>query len=253
MELDSEARRVLELAASARQPRAEDKALVERRLALLLGTSAVTSLTAAQTARPGWAWATARFGTKASLLKWGASSAVVLAALTGVALRSPDLSAAPARPVSQTVTPAPTVSAEPVPATSQTLAPQSPVAATTAPPSMAAMPEAAPGTHTDTSARARLPAAPKQRAAALADQLELLLQAQSAWRAGQPQRTLALLDQHRKSYPRSELQLERDGLRILALCELGQHTRARPLVQSLLRRAPDSPLRASIARACAQR
>jgi len=56
-----------------------------------------------------------------------------------------------------------------------------------------------------------------------------------------------------RRYPHSVLALERDALRVFALCSLGQRAQARPLAADLLRRAPGSPLRTSVEESCGGR
>jgi hypothetical protein len=85
----------------------------------------------------------------------------------------------------------------------------------------------------------------------LAAELDLLHRAQVAWRSRDAASALALLNEHRARYPRSTLQLERDALQVLTLCELGQQAEAKRLAGSVLSRAPHSPLRASLEESCA--
>jgi hypothetical protein len=87
----------------------------------------------------------------------------------------------------------------------------------------------------------------------LMTELALLHRAQQAWRQGNAARALELAQQHARRYPHSALALERDALRIFALCSLGQRAQARPLAADLLRRAPGSPLRTSVEESCGGR
>jgi RNA polymerase sigma-70 factor (ECF subfamily) len=82
-------------------------------------------------------------------------------------------------------------------------------------------------------------------------ELDLLHEAQAAWRARDINKTLSLLDEHGRLYARSELRDERSALRILALCELGRTDDAGRLGRALIRRAPSSPVRATIEESCA--
>ena len=75
----------------------------------------------------------------------------------------------------------------------------------------------------------------------------------TAWRTGGAARALALAQQHARRYPHSTLRLERDALRLFALCSLGRRAQARPLAAELLKRAPDSPLRTSVEESCGRR
>jgi RNA polymerase sigma-70 factor (ECF subfamily) len=85
----------------------------------------------------------------------------------------------------------------------------------------------------------------------LSRELDLLHGAQTAWRERDSHKTLSLLDQHARKYPKSELRDERAALRVLALCELGRLPEAHRLGLALIRRAPSSPVRTTIEDSCA--
>jgi RNA polymerase sigma-70 factor (ECF subfamily) len=104
-----------------------------------------------------------------------------------------------------------------------------------------------------TAGRALQPRAATQHGTrgSLGRELDLLHGAQAAWRERDSEKTLLLLDQHARRYPKSELRDERGALRVLALCELGRGREARRLGQLLIRRAPSSPVRATIEESCA--
>jgi hypothetical protein len=85
----------------------------------------------------------------------------------------------------------------------------------------------------------------------LAAELELLHRAQTAWRARDAAGALSLLREHQSRYPHSQLDLERDALHALALCELGRSGEAARIAHSVIARAPHSPLRASLEQSCA--
>ena len=85
----------------------------------------------------------------------------------------------------------------------------------------------------------------------LAAELELLHQAQRAWRAGDGARTLSLLEDHESRFARSQLAPERTALRILALCDLGRVAEARRIGVRFLRTASQSPSRRSVEESCA--
>jgi hypothetical protein len=84
-------------------------------------------------------------------------------------------------------------------------------------------------------------------------ELTLLRQAQQALRDGSARRALELAERHAVLYPRSQLSLERGGLRVFALCALGRKAEARALATNLLAAAPRSPLRTSLEESCATR
>jgi hypothetical protein len=195
---------------------------------------------------------------------WILAGALSAAALAGYAVSSqpapartkaPPLSAArisatPFAPTS-TSTPAPT-------STSTSTSTSTPTSVASPQPSSAvqtgAAPAAAVPAHTSlkpSDKSARPLSAPAANSDALDAELDLLHRAQLAWRERDAAGALRLLDEHRARYPRSQLQLERDTLRVLTLCELGQHAQATRLARSLLGRAASSPLRASLEESCA--
>jgi hypothetical protein len=242
MDLDRDARRILDLASDAHAPAAQDKARMERKLAAVLGggalaitgtaaTGTATAGAAASAPAAGGGASTAVSGAKAAssaALKWWISAGVVAAAVTGyIGLSSPT-----SAPVAKPRAPAPLVVAPPpAPATAEPL------------------PANVPASEPVPAARNRVPR--KQPAATLSEELELLHRAQTAWRAREASAALRLLDEHHSRFPRSQLRLERDGLRVLTLCELGQKAQAAALAKKLLERAPRSPLRTTIEESCA--
>jgi hypothetical protein len=82
-------------------------------------------------------------------------------------------------------------------------------------------------------------------------EVTLLRRAQRALHDGQPGKALELAARHAALYPKSQVGVERDGLRVFALCALGRKAEAHALATELLARAPRSPLRASLAESCA--
>jgi len=85
----------------------------------------------------------------------------------------------------------------------------------------------------------------------LAQEAALLHEAQAAWRAGQSAQALSLANQHARRFPRSQLANERDVLRVLSLCKLGQVQAAKQVGARLLRQAKGSPWYQSVAGSCA--
>jgi hypothetical protein len=234
MDLDRDAKRILDLATEARAPAAGDKARVERRLAAVLGASALTisptaASEAAQHASAAVASAKAASG---FALKWWISSAVVASAVAGYVVLSNEPAAPNAAPRAPAPSAAPALEAAPV---------------VEAPPAIATTDVPAP----EQPARPLVPAKKRSAPSGLGEELELLHRAQAAWRAHDASDALGLLDEHRTRFPRSDLKLERDGLRVLTLCELGRKSEATSLAKKLLERAPRSPLRATIEESCA--
>jgi hypothetical protein len=85
----------------------------------------------------------------------------------------------------------------------------------------------------------------------LVQEAELLHRAQTAWRAGQSAEALSLASQHAQRFPRSQLSNERDVLRVLSLCKLGQTQAAKQVGARLLSHAKGSPWYQSVADSCA--
>ena len=238
MDLDRDARRILDLATDARAPVADDKARVEKKLGALLGVSVVATAGQEAATQAAQAASTASGGAKAAssvALKWwmaAAAAATTYAAVVSLAPAPQEPPAAPAIAAQPSTPPA----EEPEPALALPIKEAAPA------PVLPGVPE-----------RPTHAIAPKKQAAGntLGQELELLHRAQAAWRARDAGDALALIDEHRARFPRSELKLERDGLRILTLCELGRTAEATALAKKLLARAPRSPLRATIEESCA--
>ena len=86
----------------------------------------------------------------------------------------------------------------------------------------------------------------------LLEELTLLQRAQRALAGGEPLQALALAEQHAQRYPRSQLELERDAVRVFAWCALKRTDEARALTDEILEHAPRSPLRTSLEQSCAR-
>jgi hypothetical protein len=229
MELDPEARRILSLVDAERTPSADDKARVEQNLARALGASAglLVSATASSASAAPPSLAAAKAAGSALALKWTLGGLAVLAGIAGYAAflaRPTEPAAKSPAPMAHAPTPAPALTPTPTP------------------------------TLTLTPAATPTPAKTRPRHAdgeALDAELSLLHAAQSAWRSGNAAQALTLVAQHRSRHPRSALALERDALRVLALCDLGRRREAAKLARAWLARAPGSPLRAAIEGSCA--
>jgi hypothetical protein len=124
------------------------------------------------------------------------------------------------------------------------------IAAAMAEPSEAATEEPAPSA-TRTRNPARVLAHPKAVEATLPAELDLLHDAQSQWRVGNAAGALALLETHRKRFPRSQLAAERDALTVLSLCRTNRTGEARALAKRFLQTTPRSPLRTTVEESCA--
>lgn len=234
MELDPFAQRLLEITREARTPSERDKQRVERALAVSLGLATATAAgSASAAALSGASAAPAASGSATGLvaLKWIGAVAVAASALTAgyVAFAPADpepvAPKAPAQKVAARAVeppPAPVVDSEPAPE-----APVAPRAARSAP-EKAKKPET------------------------LAEELDLLHDAQAKWRNRDAAGALELIAQHKKRYPKSALAPERDALRVFSLCAAGRTDEARAVARRSFANAPRSPLRTAVEESCAK-
>jgi hypothetical protein len=240
MDLDPEARRILSLARAARTPSAADKARIERRLGIGAGVLAgtVTTLAAGHAAANGTLGKVAALG---ALKWWLGGSAVVVAVASYAAVQ---------------LTPAPRGEglASARGARHVAVAPQEPVAepevVEAAPEAVEAPPESVREVAPQRVHRKKHHA---RSEAVHGNEVDLLHQAQVAWRNGQAHGALELVREHERRFPASSLSLERDTLAVLTLCELGRKEQAARIARDLLARAPSSPLRSSVEQSCALR
>lgn len=241
-DLNPDARRLVDLARQARTPGESDKLRIADRLAIPLAAGAALggATAAAKTAAAANApLAGAAAGAKASLL---GGLGVKVAALVAVGATATALlvhqlgasspSAGQAAPAE--VTPAPRVVAPPP-------APEAPPVADT--------PESLP--LEPAPQKVAPPASHAPKADELMAEAALLHQAQAAWRAGQSAEALELASEHAQRFPRSQLANERDVLRVLSLCKLGQKSAAKRVGARLLKSAKGSPWYQSVADSCA--
>ena len=82
------------------------------------------------------------------------------------------------------------------------------------------------------------------------DELTLIVQAEAALRADQPERALRLLQLHERRHPDADTGEERLALRVLALCALGRVEEGRGLRHSFLQQYDRSAYRTRIENAC---
>jgi hypothetical protein len=238
-QMNPEASRLIAQVRLARTPGIDDKERVRRALAMALAAGALS--VPAITAGAAAAKTAAGVGVGSGIAAAGAAgltagakvlvSVALVASLGGGAYFWAKRPAAPARPVALTAPMAAPLRAEP------------PIPAEAPAPAELPAPEAL------------APAATNTRDPLLAE-LTLLHKAQQAWRTGGARgaaHALELAQLHARRYPHSTLRLERDALRLFALCSLGRRAQARPLAAELLKRAPDSPLRTSVEESCGRR
>ena len=263
--LSPESRALIGAASHGDDPMPDDKARIGARLARQIGTgvAAGAAATATSSAAKAAAGATAAASATAGGAAAGAAAGVtakvvvamaVVAGLGGAAAsyrmtRDGSLDRAPAV-LAQVGATEGAKSGEPV-------VPSSPTR-----PDMATgeAPALAPAETTDL--RAPLPSAPARvRAPAAAPaapgggdtltaELALMRDANAALRAGEADRALAVLDEHRQRYPAGVLAEERDAAVVLALCRALRVAEAREAADAFLREHPRSPQARRVATAC---
>jgi len=237
-DLNPDARQLVDLARQARTPGDADKRRIAERLAVPLAAgAAVGGATAAAKAAGAQAAGASLFAS------WGVKLATLV--VVGATATALVVSRGSSSSGSRATKPAPMSAPSPAPQ----VAPTPPVAEP-APVSPDALPEqAAQPVAPPRSVAAVAPHVPK--ADELMEEAALLHQAQSAWRAGQIAKALELANQHARRFPRSQLANERDVLRVLSLCKLGQTASAKQVGARLLRSAKGSPWYQSVAASCA--
>jgi hypothetical protein len=84
----------------------------------------------------------------------------------------------------------------------------------------------------------------------VAAEAELLRQADSARKAGDAPRALALIEEHGARFPDGILVQEREAERVVVLCALGRTEEARAAASAFLRVWPRSPLASRVRASC---
>jgi hypothetical protein len=233
MELDPFAQRLLEITREARTPSEGDKQRVERALAVSLGLAAATAAGSASAAAVSGAAATpAATGsaTGVAALKWLGVVAVAASALTAGYVAFAPADPAPAAPQAPIQKRAPrAVEPPPAPVVERESPPEAPVAEP-----RRSVPEKA------------------KKPETLAEELDLLHDAQAKWRNRDAAGALELIAQHKKRYPKSALAPEREALRVFSLCSAGRVDEARAVARRSFSNAPRSPLRTAVEESCAK-
>lgn len=235
MDLDPEARRILELTREARTPSARDRARVDRLLGAALALGSATAHAASGGA------ATKVVGTAAAI-KWTGIALLAIGSAGYVGWRVSHRAPPPSQVVA--VAPAAAPPEAPAPIGAGVAAGEPDPAATAEPREEAGSLRGGAAPH---SSRA------KGSEATLPEELDLLHDAQSKWRAGNAAAALSLLSEHRKRFPRSQLASERDALTVLSLCATNRAAEARKLARRFLQAAQRSPLRTSVEESCGGR
>lgn len=81
----------------------------------------------------------------------------------------------------------------------------------------------------------------------------MLRRAQEALRDGKADEAAALLDHFEAQRPGGALSEERHAARLVAACKSGRGAEVRAGVEAFLRDHPESPLAASVSRACTEK
>ena len=84
-------------------------------------------------------------------------------------------------------------------------------------------------------------------------ELDLIDAALAQLRAGSGRGALTLLQRHAERYPHGRFRTEREGLRVLALCESGDLAQGRDAQTRFLRSAGDAPIAARVRAACVEK
>jgi len=229
MDLDRDARRILELTREARTPSTDDKDRVARRVAGALALGAMTAHAAGTSAT------TKTVGT-ALVAKWAVVAMVAAAGTAGYLGWRTHLTHAP---LATSSVPSPAGLTGREGAASEPAILEPPAAPSD---ESAAQPNEEP----------RHPAAAKSALphATLSEELDLLHEAQAKWRSGNASAALALVAEHRARFPHSVLGPERDALAVLSLCATNRVAEAKRLARHFLATAPHSPLKTSVEESC---
>jgi hypothetical protein len=247
IELSREARELIENAAHADEPTADDRRRMRQRLAVQLGAAAVatTSAVAASTA------VSASAGSAASGSLVGASKGGFLAGLGKLALAASVVGAVSTAVLMNARTPATTTKpAQQQQATPAVPEPAAPVVVASAELAAVVIPSeaASQGTPVKKPKPARAGARPEAEASSLTVELELLARAQQALRQGEAKQALELAREHAARFPNGGLRQERMGVEALARCALGHD--GSQVVDELTGLSPDSPLLGRVRAAC---
>jgi hypothetical protein len=245
-ELNSDARRLVDLAREARTPGERDKLRIAERLAVPLAAGAAVggAVSAAKAAAAGGELLAAGAKAGGSALFAGWTAKLIAIAAVGAAAGAVVLSQqAPERPPQ---TPSALAPQATPPSRPEALAP-----APAEPPTEAAREATSSEQTVQPKPGGLSPTRSATPAHELAEEAALLHRAQAAWRAGQSAQALELANQHAQRFPRSQLASERDVLRVLSLCKLGQTRAAKPIGARLLQKSKGSPWYQSVAESCA--
>jgi hypothetical protein len=244
-DLSREARELVRLAKDTESSGAGDRARVRAALDARLAIGAGAGVAAASAGATGRAHVSGAVVAKwAVMTKWVVGLGVVAIAAAGAGRyfgaratgERPTAIAQAARPVIPGPTSAPESSDSPTIAVTDL-----PVAPPSAP--ARAVPQV----------RSTATAESQAEEQAVSEELSILLRAQTAMRAGQPDAALAALDEHTRRFPLGALAEERSSERVFALCALGRTDDARSEAAHFLNAFPRSPAAARVRASCGAR
>ena len=155
---------------------------------------------------------------------------------TATSVTAPTFTPVPAPHTTSASIPTPALITVPAPTRRETLAPVA--AATVSSPVPTPVPLPA------------FPPTPTLPPTTLAKAVRLLGDADLAVKGGDPERALALLDEHAAAFPRSDLEPERSAERVFALCRAGRIDEARHAASAFLGAHPPGPLAQRVKGAC---
>ena len=249
LELNPDARALIELARDAHEPGDDDRARVRAVLASRIGVAAGLGLAAGlgaaahTTTTAGAGVTVGGLGAGAAALKVIGAVVIVSATVAGATL----VHRARHAPIARAV-----VERAPAPEPQRRVASGTAATPETSPPASEPAREETTAYPPDTRAAAVAAKRPPRAHAIVpgspevADEASLVHAGVVARRAGEPARALALLDTHARQYPQGVLAEERDVERALALADLGRVTEARAAVDRFLKDHPRSPLAARL-------
>lgn len=280
-ELSPDARSLVEQGRVADAPRASDKERIKGRLAAELGAGAFavaalssalpsvasgTSVLAAPATAARGLWRHGLVKVAGAVSALGALGALYVGAVSWTPTKAPAHAYAPVvspppespaseeRAMPEAVAVADSLAPAPQRDVPSALRAAPEVQAEASPPQVAAPEAARVAVETQRGPRAvaaRRAPAETSPASTLSAELALLATAQRALREHQPQRALAVAQQHASQFATGSLGEERRGIEALAHCQLGEPRH--PSVAAFLDEAKSSPLAARVRRECAPR
>ncbi len=85
---------------------------------------------------------------------------------------------------------------------------------------------------------------------ALLKEISLIKKASRALNQKRPEKTLKILNEYDAAFPKGVMREERDGLKVIALCDLGRRSEAANAKRRFLKRSPSSPMAGRVRDRC---